>query len=70
MASDPEWRESFRRRAIKGDPQLDKEIIMRASGKVPDILHLETPAPLVVDLVAPGEARPEAEETEDTEPSA
>lgn len=53
---DPEWRESFRRRAIEGDATLDREIIARTAGKVPDVLQVKTPAPLVVDLVkGPGE---------------
>lgn len=56
MAMDPEWRDSFRRRAIEGDATLDREIIARTAGKVPDVLQVETPAPLVVDLVrGPGE---------------
>jgi hypothetical protein len=53
IAMDPEWRQSFRKRALAGDPTLDKEILARTMGKVPDVLHLETPAPLVVDLVRP-----------------
>lgn len=51
IADDPEYHESLRSRAIAGDVTLDKEILARVMGAVPKVLQLETPAPLVVDLV-------------------
>lgn len=51
LANDPEVRSAIRAKVLT-DPVMQKELLARTQGKVPDILQLETPAPLVVDLVA------------------
>jgi hypothetical protein len=61
IAEDEEWRAGLLARARAGDTILDREIIARAAGKVPDVLHLETPAPLVIDLIA-GPRKPDDDE--------
>ena len=47
----PEYQDSLRARAVKGDTVLDKEILARILGAVPKIVQVKTPAPLVVDMV-------------------
>ena len=51
IASDPDYQASFKRRAIDGDPTLDKMISDRTLGPVPKVMQIETPKPLVIDLV-------------------
>lgn len=51
IAEDDQWREGLLARARAGDTILDKEIIARTAGKVPEVLHLDAPRPLVIDLV-------------------
>jgi hypothetical protein len=50
LAADPEVRAAIKEK-IKSDPSMMRELLARTEGKVPDVLHIETPAPLVVDLV-------------------
>ena len=51
LAADPEIRAAIKEK-IKTDPSMMRELLARTEGKVPDVIHLETPVPLVVDLVA------------------
>lgn len=51
IADDPAYQAGLWERAVAGDTTLDKEILARVLGSVPKILQLETPAPLVVDVV-------------------
>jgi hypothetical protein len=51
IADSPEYQDSLRERAIKGDATLDREILARVLGAVPKIMQIETPAPLVIDTV-------------------
>lgn len=50
LAADPEIRAAIKEK-IKTDPSMMRELLARTEGKVPDVLQVETPAPLVVDLV-------------------
>lgn len=50
LAADPEIRAAIKEK-IKTDPGMMRELLARTEGKVPDVLQVETPAPLVVDLV-------------------
>ena len=51
IADSPEYQNSLRARAVKGDATLDKEILARVLGAVPKVMQIETPAPLVIDVV-------------------
>ena len=51
IADSPEYQDSLRERAIKGDATLDREILARVLGGVPKIMQIVTPAPLVIDTV-------------------
>lgn len=50
LAADPEIRAAIKEK-IKTDPSMMRELLARTEGKVPDVLHLDAPKPLVVDLV-------------------
>ena len=54
LAADPEIRAAIKEK-IKTDPSMMRELLARTEGKVPDILQIETPAPLVIDLVGKDE---------------
>lgn len=54
LAADPEIRAAIKEK-IKTDPSMMRELLARTEGKVPDILQVETPLPLVVDLVSKDE---------------
>lgn len=51
IAESVEYQDSLRARAVNGDATLDREILARVLGSVPKVLQLETPAPLVLDMV-------------------
>jgi hypothetical protein len=51
IAESPEYQDSLRARALKGDPTLDREILARVLGAVPKVMQIETPAPLIIDVV-------------------
>lgn len=59
LACDPEVRAAIKEK-IKTDPSMMRELLARTEGKVPDVLHVETPAPLVVDLVTGPDDEPSA----------
>ena len=51
IAESEEYQASFRARAIQGDPTIDREIANRVGGPVPRVMQIDTPAPLIVDIV-------------------
>ena len=50
LADEPDVRDAIRAKVLT-DPTMMRELLVRTLGKVPDIVHLGTPAPLVIDLV-------------------
>jgi len=50
LAEEAETRDALKAMVLK-DPQMMKELLARTMGKVPDVLHLDAPKPLVIDLV-------------------
>jgi hypothetical protein len=51
IADDPDYKESVRARAIKGDPNLDRQIFDRILGPVKNVHEVNVPRPLVIDVV-------------------
>ena len=51
IAESKEYQDGLKARAIAGDSTLDKEILARVLGAVPKVMQIETPAPLVIDVV-------------------
>jgi len=51
IADSQEYQDSLRARALQGDSTLDREILARVLGAVPKVMQIETPAPLVIDVV-------------------
>ena len=50
LSEDDEMRKAIKAKCLE-DASMMRELLARTMGKVPDVLHLETPAPLVIDLV-------------------
>lgn len=50
LAADPKIRAAIKEKILT-DPSMMRELLARTEGKVPDILHIESPVPLVVDLI-------------------
>jgi hypothetical protein len=51
IAMSEEYQESLRRRAVRGDVTLDKEILARVVGPIKNITELTTPRPIVIDAL-------------------
>jgi hypothetical protein len=60
LAEETETRDALKAMVLK-DPQMMKELLARTMGKVPDVLHLDAPKPLVVDLVMGPDAPSDSE---------
>jgi hypothetical protein len=51
IAMSQAYQDSLRARAVKGDVGLDKEILARVLGPVKTVTEINTPKPVVVDLL-------------------
>lgn len=50
MSEEDEVRQAIRNKCLE-DASMMRELLARTMGKVPDVLHLDAPKPLVIDLV-------------------